>query len=140
MWNILIFIIVLLHLASSFVPQTSLQRKTNLYSSLTNGFGHLYRDEPNELERELINKEEHNPKHSSFHVEHGIESVDDKTDPSHSVHHHLIDVDRNKLKDLDMRAQKAWLPVEVHEMNVDAVTVLAACFAALALILFTVPQ
>ena len=85
MWNILIFIIVLLHLASSFVPQTSLQRKTNLYSSLTNGFGHLYRDEPHELERELINKEEHNPKHSSFHVEHGIESVDDKKRSS-SVH------------------------------------------------------
>ena len=139
MWNILLFIIVLLHLTNSFVPRTSLQRKTSSIS-VTNGIGHLYREEPHELERELINKEEHNPKHSSFHVEHGIQSVDDKTDPSHSVHHHLIDVDHNKLNDLDLRAQKAWLPVEVHEMNVDAVTVLAACFATLALILFTVPQ
>ena len=138
MWNILLFIIVLLHLTSSFVPQTSLQRKTNL--SVTNGFGHLYRDEPHELKRELINKEEHNPKHSSYHVDNGIESVDDKTNPAHSVHHHLIDVDHDKLNDLNMRAQKAWRPVEVHEMNVDAVTVLAACFATLALILFTVPQ
>ena len=98
MWNILLFIIVLLHLTSPFVPQISLQRKTNLYSSVTNGFGHLYRDEPHELERELITKEEHNPMHSSFHVAHGIESVDDKTDVSHSVHHHLIEVDHDKFE------------------------------------------
>ena len=109
MWNILLFIIVLLHLTSSFIPQTSLQRKTGTLqlSSVANGFGHLYRDEPHELERELINKEEHNPKHSSYHVDNGIESVDDKTNPAHSVHHHLIDVDHDKLNDLDTRAQKA---------------------------------
>ena len=73
-------------------------------------------------------------------MEKGVTFLENKADPKHSVHHHLIDVDHEKLHDLDLRAQKAWLPVETHEISLDAVTVSAALFAILALILFTVPQ
>ena len=50
-----------------------------------------------------------------------------------------IDVDHDKLNDLNLRAQNAWKPVEVHEVDVDPVTLFAAVFCALALVLFTVP-
>lgn len=107
-------------------------------SSTADDRNHLYRGEPTELEREILEKEEGNPKHSSFHVEHGPEYVVDKSDVLHSVHHHLIDVDHDKLNDLNARAQKAWSPVNVHEMNLDAVTVSVVLFGLLALLLFTV--
>ena len=49
-------------------------RKQRLWAanSLSNE-PHLYRDEPNPLDAAYIKKEEHEPKHSSFHVERGIE-------------------------------------------------------------------
>ena len=89
MRNLLILILVPL-LAASFAPQATLQRRTALLSSVTHGDGSfLYREEPTELERDVIRKEEGNPKHSSFHVVHGPETIDDKTDPAHTSHHHL---------------------------------------------------
>lgn len=138
MWNILILLLVILQLTQSFVPHASLQKKTKTTLHLSSPY--LYRQEPTPLEREVISKEEGDPTHSTFHVEKGPTFVENKADPKHSVHHHLIDVDHEKLHDLNLRAQKAWLPVETHEMSVDAVTVSAALFAILALILFTVPQ
>ena len=136
MWNILILLLVILQLTQSFVPHSSLQRTTTLHLSSP----YLYRQEPTLLEREVLSKEEGDQKHSSFHVEKGPTFVENKADPKHSVHHHLIDVDHDKLHDLELRAQKAWLPVQVHELDVDGVTLAAALFAILALILFTVPQ
>ena len=50
-----------------------------------------------------------------------------------------IDVDHDKLNDINLRAQNAWKPVEVHEVDVDPVTLFAAVFGTLALVLFTVP-
>ena len=112
-----------------------------VHLSSTAGDRHyLYRQEPTPIEREEINKEVGDPKHSTYHVERGPMTVDNKNDYAHSTHHHLIDVDHDKLHDLDLRAQKAWLPVEVHEMKVDPVTLAAALFGVLALMLFTVPQ
>ena len=88
MRNLLILILVPL-LAASFAPQVTLQRRTALLSSVTHGDGSfLYREEPTELERDGI-LQEGNPKHSSFHVVHGPETIDDKTDPAHTSHHHL---------------------------------------------------
>ena len=49
-----------------------------------------------------------------------------------------IDVDHDKLDDINLRAQNAWKPVEVHEVDVDPVTLFAALFGTLAIILFTV--
>lgn len=49
-----------------------------------------------------------------------------------------IDVDHDKLNDINLRAQNAWKPVEVHEVDVDPVTLFAAVFGTLALVLFTV--
>ena len=139
MWNILILLLIILQLTQSFVPQASLQKKTKATLHLSSPY--LYRQEPTPLEREVLSKEEgDDPKHSTFHVEKGPTFVENKADPKHSVHHHLIDVDHDKLHDLDLRAQKAWLPVQVHELDVDGVTLAAALFAILALILFTVPQ
>jgi hypothetical protein len=94
-------------------------RKICLTTQLSSSMPHLYRDEPNSLDAVYIKKEEHDPKHSSFHVEHG----------------HLIDVDHEKLDDLGMKAQNAWKPVNVHEMEVDAVSVTAALFMLLAAVL-----
>lgn len=42
-------------------------------TQLSSSMPHLYRDEPNPLDAAYIKKEEHEPKHSSFHVERGIE-------------------------------------------------------------------
>ena len=140
--KILFFLLLLLgivQVAHSFVPAPQQHTIVALHlSSIAGGGGHLYRDEPTELERDLVKKEEHDPKHSSFHVEQGPGFADDKIDPAHSFHHHLIDVDHDKLHDLELRAQKAWLPVNVHEVDVDPVTLFAALFGILALILFTV--
>ena len=49
-----------------------------------------------------------------------------------------IDVDHDKLDDINLRAQNAWKPVEVHEVDVDPVTLFAALFGTLAIVLFTV--
>ena len=133
MWNILILLLVILQLTQSFVPHASLQKKTKTTLHLSSPY--LYRQEQTPFEQE-----EGDPKHSTFHVEKGPTFVENKADPKHSVHHHLIDVDHEKLHDLNLRAQKAWLPVQVHELDVDGVTLAAALFAILALILFTVPQ
>ncbi len=92
------------------------------------------------LEREVIKEEQGKKKHSMYHIEHGPETIDDKDDPVHSSHHHLIDVDHDKLHDLGLRAQHAWLPVNVHEMEVDALTLSAVLFGVLALMLFSVQQ
>ena len=97
---------------------------------------HLYRDEPNPMDSDYIQREENDAKHSSFHVERGVDTYDDASDPAHSVHHHLIDVDHEKLNDLGLKAQKAWKPVNVHEMEVDAVSVMAALFMLFAAVLF----
>lgn len=112
--------------------------RINPLSSTADDRSRLYREEPSALEREIIEKEEGSPKHSTFHVERGPEFVVDKSDALHSVHHHLIDVDHDKLNDLNVRAQKAWIPVNVHEMKLDAVTVSVVLFGLLALLLFTV--
>lgn len=119
--------------AESFIA-TSQQIK-----SLTRQFSstpHLYRDEPKPLDSSYVKIEEHNPKHSSFHVERGLDTIDDKSDPAHSIHHHLIDVDKQKLDDLGLKAQNAWKPVNVHEMEVDAVSVTALLFMLLGAVLF----
>lgn len=59
-----------------------------------------------DVERDLINKEVGDPKHSTYHVEHGPMTVDNTADYAHSIHHHLVDADHDKLHDLDLRAQK----------------------------------
>ncbi len=101
---------------------------------------YLYRQEPTELERKIIEEEEHDRKHSSFHIERGPDYVEDKSDSAHTIHHHLIDVDHEKIADLDRRAQKAWLPVEVHEMEVDPVTLAATVFVSIAVVLILFGQ
>eukprot|EP01083_Nonionella_stella_P201498 737138_1 len=129
MSNILVILILflgILQVANPFTYRSVLQRRTRVaLSSTVDGRNHLYRQEPTALEREEIIKEEGKPKHSMFHVEAGPGLFDDKMDPAHSFHHHLVDVDHDKLHDLEMRAQKAWAPVNVHEMDVDAVTAAA---------------
>eukprot|EP01083_Nonionella_stella_P086959 241758_1 len=133
--TILLLFLGTIQVINSFIPQRniSLRRKTLV------AVNYLYREEPTEVEREEM-KNLGNPKHSSFHVEKGPVSIDDKTDPAHSIHHHLIDVDHDKLNDLSLRAQKAWTPVDVHEMDVDAVTAAAVLFGLMALILFSVQK
>lgn len=146
MWKFtLIACIGSLHATNSFVPYNSVSslrsymvRINPPLSSTTDDRSRLYREEPSALEREIIEKEEGRPKHSTFHIERGPEFVLDKSDVLHSVHHHLIDVDHDKLNDLNVRAQRAWIPVNVHEMNMDAVTVSVVLFGLLALLLFTV--
>lgn len=101
--------------ANGFLTAQSRQRVTALCAVDST----LYNDEPTEARRDYIRKEEGNPKHSMFHVERGPERIDNKADPAHSLQHHLIDVNHDELNDLGMRAQKAWLPVNVHEMDVD---------------------
>lgn len=75
-------------------------------SSTADDRHYLYRQEPTDVERDLINKEVGDPKHSTYHVEHGPMTVDNTADYAHSIHHHLVDVDHDKLHDLDLRAQK----------------------------------
>ncbi len=139
MWNlILIASFGTLYATNAFV-RSSMRSNTQILSlSSTTDRSHLYREEPTALKREILAKEEGSPKHSTFHVERGPEFVLDKSDALHSVHHHLIDVDHEKLNDLNERAQKAWIPVNVHEMDLDAVTVSVVLFGLLALLLFTV--
>ena len=144
MSNILIVLLAFLgifQVTHPFTYRSVSQRRVRLatLSSTVDGRNYLYRQEPTALEREEIEKEEGKPKHSMYHVEAGPGLFDDKADPAHSFHHHLIDVDHDKLHDLELRAQKAWTPVNVHEMDVDAVTAAAVLFGLLALILFTVP-
>ena len=134
-----------LQASNAFVPHkyASSQKRLSIVqpsplSGTTDDRSHLYRQEPTELEREVLEKEEGNPKHSTYHVERGPDFVLDKSDVQHSIHHHLIDVDHDKINDLNMRAQKAWLPVNVHEMELDAMTVAVTLFGLLALLLFTV--
>ena len=135
-----LIIVLLAGFAQAFTPTVPTKTSVALHlSSIAPDPNHLYRQEPTELERKEV-KNVHDPEHSSFHVEHGLESVDNKADPVHSVHRHLIDVDHDKLHDLDLRAQKAWLPVNMHEVEVDAVTMTALFFGLLAVILFTVQQ
>ncbi len=83
-------------------------------------------------------KQEHDPKHSSFHVEKGPLSIDDKTDPVHSIHHHLVTPDHDKIDDLNLRAQRAWTPVNVHEMDIDGFSAAAALFGVSLFILLLV--
>jgi hypothetical protein len=113
------------------------QVRTVLASSAADR-NYLYRDEPPELKRKLIEQEEHNVKHSTFHIEKGPVSIDDKKDPVHSVHHHLVSVDHDKLQDLDLRAQKAWTAVNVHEVDVDSVSAAATLFGLFAMVLLLV--
>ncbi len=127
----------------AFVPSThpihslQVQVKTALSSTTADGRNYLYRDEPTDLERSAM-KEEHDPKHSSFHVDKGPLSVDNKNDPLHSLHHHLIGVDHDKIHDLELRAQHAWTPVNVHEMDVDGFSAAAALFGLFTFILLLV--
>ncbi|KAL3797520.1 hypothetical protein HJC23_009884 [Cyclotella cryptica] len=97
---------------------------------------HLYQDEPNPLDSSYVKKEEHDPKHSTFHVDRGLDTFDSPTDPAHSIHHHLIDVDHDKLHDLELKAQNAWKPVNVHEVEIDPVSAVTVLFVLLASILF----
>jgi hypothetical protein len=92
--------------------------------------------EPNPLDSSYIKKEEHDPKHSTFHIERGLDTFDNKVDPAHSIHHHLIDVDHDKLNDLNLRAQNAWKPVNVHEIDIDPVSAFAVVFMLIASLLF----
>jgi len=96
---------------------------------------HLYQDEPNPLDSSYVKKEEHDPKHSSFHVDRGLDTFDNAADPAHSIHHHLIDVDHDKMHDLELRAQNAWKPVNVHEMEIDPVSAVTVLFILLASVL-----
>lgn len=107
---------------------------TALASSAAN---HLYKQEPTDLERDVM-KQEHDPKHSSFHVEKGPLSIDDKNDPVHSIHHHLMTLDHDKIDDLNLRAQRAWTPVNVHEMDIDGLSAAAALFGMSLFILLLV--
>jgi hypothetical protein len=135
--TIITFLVACLATNDAFVPSArpihSLQVKTALASTAADR-SYLYRDEPTDLERKAM-KEEHDVKHSTFHVEKGPMSVDNKNDPVHSVHHHLVTLDHDKLHDLELRAQRAWTPVNVHEVDVDAVSAAAALFTVFALVL-----
>ena len=113
---ILVALLRVLPVGAFLAPSRPIKFISTQFSS---GMPHLHWDEPNELDSNYIKKEEHDPKHSSFHVEHGIDIVDVISDPVHSIRHHLIDVDHQKLDDLGLKAQKAWIPVNVHEVEVD---------------------
>ena len=136
--RILVFIsihlLILPSTVDAFVAPT--QQTKCLTTHLLSSMPHLYRDEPNPMDSEYIKREEHDTKHSSFHVDQGLETYDDASDPAHSIHHHIIDVDHKKLDDLGLKAQKAWKPVNVHEMEVDAVSVITALFMLFAAVLF----
>ena len=131
------FILIMLFAA---VPSAAFLSPTHqikcLTTQLLSTMPHLYQDEPNSLDSSYIKKEEHDKKHSSYHVERGLDTIDNAADPAHSIHHHLIDVDHQKLDDLGLKAQKAWLPVNVHEMEVDAVSMMTVLFAVIAVLLF----
>lgn len=118
------------------IHSLQVQVKTALASSAADQ-SYLYREEPTDLGRKAT-KEEQDAKHSTYHVEKGPVSLDNKNDPVHSVHHHLITVDHDRLHDLELRAQHAWLPVDVHEVDVDGVSAAAALFGAFALVLLLV--
>lgn len=130
----LITALLMVHPAKSFLAPS--HQIKSITTQLSSSMPHLYRDEPNPLDSDYIKKEEHDPKHSSFHVERGLDTIDNASDPAHSVHHHLIDVDQKKLGDLGLKAQNAWKPVNVHEVEVDAVSVTAILFIILAAVLF----
>mmetsp|Transcript_18329 Transcript_18329/g.39589 ORF Transcript_18329/g.39589 Transcript_18329/m.39589 type:complete len:143 (-) Transcript_18329:2253-2681(-) len=130
---IVITVLNVLHSEAFLSPSIKTKTISSLMSSTR-----LYQDEPNPLDSSYIKREEHDTKHSTFHVQTGLDTIDDKSDPAHSIHHHLIDVDHNKLNDLQLRAQNAWTPTEVHEIEVDATTAATALFALLASILFFV--
>ncbi len=124
----------------SIRPTHSLQVQVNTAlasSAANNERTHLYKQEPTDLEQDVM-KQEHDPKHSSFHVEKGPLSIDDKNDPVHSVHHHLVTLDHDKIGDLELRAQRAWTPVNVHEMDVDGFSAAAALFGVFAFVLLLV--
>eukprot|EP00986_Skeletonema_menzelii_P017681 scaffold21036_cov80-Skeletonema_menzelii.AAC.5 len=137
------FLAACLATTDAFVPSThpihslQVQVKTALSSTAADGRNYLYREEPTDLERSVM-KEEHDPKHSSFHVDKGPLSIDNKNDPLHSVHHHLVGVDHDKIHDLELRAQHAWNPVNVHEMDVDGFSAAAALFGLFTFILLLV--
>jgi hypothetical protein len=133
------FLTACLASTEGFVPSAlQTQVKTDLASTASDR-SYLYRKEPTDVERKVMEEEaKHDVKHSTYHVEKGPMSLDDKNDPLHSVHHHLIEADHDKLHDLELRAQNAWLPVNVHEVDVDGVSAAAALFGMFALILLLV--
>ena len=53
-------------------------------------------------------------------------------DAEHHPHHHLVDADHDKLHDITDHPV-SQLNVNVHEMDLDAVTITALCFAAIAI-------
>ncbi len=57
-------------------------------------------------------------------------------DVSEGPHHHLIDVDKESLRELALVNKKN--SVQVHEMDVDAMNVMAACLATAIIFLFFV--
>mmetsp|Transcript_32965 Transcript_32965/g.71341 ORF Transcript_32965/g.71341 Transcript_32965/m.71341 type:complete len:138 (+) Transcript_32965:142-555(+) len=66
--------------------------------------------------------------HDMYTITRGPEEWDAEGHP----HHHLVDTDHEKLHDLKDHPV-SQLDVEVHEMNLDAVTITALCFAAIAI-------
>lgn len=67
-------------------------------------------------------------KHDMFIVSRGPEEWDSE----HHPHHHLVDADHNKLHDISDHPV-SQLKVNVNEMDLDAVTITALCFAAIAI-------
>ena len=67
-------------------------------------------------------------KHDMFTVSRGPE----EWDAEHHPHHHLVDADHEKLHDITDHPI-SQLNVNVHEMDLDAVTITALCFAAIAI-------
>ena len=65
-------------------------------------------------------------KHDMFTVSRGPE----EWDAEHHPHHHLVDADHDKLHDITDHPV-SQLNVNVHEMDLDAVTITALCFAAI---------
>ena len=66
--------------------------------------------------------------HDMYTVSRGPEEWDAEGHP----HHHLVDADHDKLHDLTDHPV-SQLNVNVHEMQLDAVTITAFCFAAIAI-------
>lgn len=66
--------------------------------------------------------------HDMYTISRGPEEWDAEAHP----HHHLVEADHEKLHDLTDHPV-SQLDVEVHEMKLDAVTVTALCFAAIAI-------
>ena len=60
-----------------------------------------------------------------FIVSHGPEEWDSE----HHPHHHLVEADHDKLHDVSDHPV-SQLNVNVNEMDIDAVTITALCFAA----------